>query len=53
MAKWTKETYVLVAKVLAQFKDIELIAKEFADEFEKDNDRFDREIFLSACEVRR
>jgi len=59
MAKWTQMTYILVAKVLRQYGgcrcvengNITHIAVRFADEFERDNDRFDRQKFLSACGV--
>lgn len=51
----TKKDYVLVARVISEDLTYGALrrqtAERLADAFEKDNPRFDRKRFLSACNV--
>lgn len=47
----TRRDYIKVAAIIkARGADVDL-ANDFADLFEEDNERFDRERFLAACGV--
>lgn len=50
----TAKTFILVARCVANVdsdKTRAKLANELADEFEKANDRFNRDKFLKACNV--
>ena len=53
---FTRKQYKAIAKLIKESTlysfDGVLIANEFADYFAKDNPRFDRDKFLSACGVK-
>lgn len=54
-ARFRKATYELVAKVLPEWlsgKRLFVVASEFADAFEKDNEQFDRKRFMAACKTK-
>lgn len=60
MARWSKQTYELIAFKIAAQTDykkatgpevLAWLARSLADEFERDNPRFNREKFLSAAGV--
>lgn len=47
----SRKDYVRIAAIIkARGSDVDL-ANDFADLFEEDNERFDRERFLTACGV--
>ena len=55
MSTWMKGTYEMVARVLFETHGVVVsnkLAERFADEFARDNARFDRARFLRACGVR-
>jgi len=50
----TRKDYELIARVIdrAKFNNIDQLARDLATELEKENPRFDRARFLSACGVK-
>lgn len=49
MAKWSKQTYELVADILKDADTIDKARVYFAEAFTDDNDRFDYNRFMEAA----
>jgi len=47
----TRKDYVLVASVIAQLKDRQVVAEVFAKAFAAQNSNFNKELFMKACGI--